>query len=207
MKRWQAPLVLAALVLAAACADTGALVSVDGVRPALTLTTVSVVCPDTIQVGQSAQCIHYAYDENNNFISGTTATWSTSTPSLISVSSSGLITGLAVGNASVQGTSGGVNGSRGVYVRPGLSISIDGPGPVRRYQTCSWFADATGGAYPYTYTWQVSSASGTAYGYEWNGYTISSIGFTLKVNVTDANGVKGSLSRYVSVSPSAPAYC
>jgi Bacterial Ig-like domain (group 2) len=205
MKKWQPVLALISLVLAGACADAGSLVSVEGVKPGLTLTAVSVVCPDTIMVGQTAQCIHYAYDQNNNFISGTTATWSTSTPSLISVSSSGSITGLAVGNASVQATSGGVTGSRGVYVKPGLSISLaDGPGLVQRYDTCTWRAGVSGGTGPYTYAWTATSASGSAYTYEWTGYTISSLGFTLKVTVTDANGVKGSQTRYITTSTSAP---
>lgn len=202
MRSWKASLALAAVVATAACADAGALTSADGSSPLLTLTTVSVVCPDTIMVGQTAQCIHYAYDENNNLISGTTASWSTSTPSLISVTSSGSITGLAVGNAVVQATSGGVTGSRNVYVKPGISVSLaDGPGQVRRYDTCTWRASASGGTWPYTYSWTPSTGGN---GYEWTGSTISSVGFTLKVTVTDANGVKATQSRYITVSTSAP---
>jgi hypothetical protein len=205
MRKWQAPLALLTVLFASACADSGTLATVRGVTPDLTLTTVTVVCPDTIMVGQTAQCIHYAYDENNNLISGTTATWSTSTPSLISVTSGGSITGLAVGNASVQATSGGVIGTRGVYVKPGLSISLaDGPGQVQRYDTCTWRAGVSGGTWPYTYAWTATSASGTANTYEWTGFTISSLGFTLKVKVTDANGVVGTQSRWITTSTSAP---
>lgn len=202
----KAPLALLALLATAACGDLdNALLSVDGVSPNLTITTVSVTCPDTIKVGQTAQCIHYAYDQNNNLVSGTTATWGTTTPSLISVSSTGSITGLAVGNAVVQATSGGVTGSRGVYVKPGLSISLaDGPGQVRRYDTCTWRASVSNGTWPYTYDWSATSASGTSYLYEWTGSTISSVGFTLTVEVTDANGVKATQSRWITTSTSAP---
>lgn len=204
MNRWNLSLALAALVAAAACSDAGTLVSLDGASPLLTITTVSVTCPDTIMVGQTAQCIHYAYDQNNNFVSGSTATWGTTTPSLISVTSGGSITGLAVGNATVQATSAGVTGSRNVYVKPGLSISLaDGPGEVQRYDTCTWRAAVFGGAGPYTYSWQVTSSVGSANTYEWTGYTISSAGFTLKVTVTDANGVTGIQTRYVTTNSSA----
>lgn len=206
MKIRRSPLAVLALVAAAACGDVeNALLSVDGIRPNLTITTVSVTCPDTIMVGQTAQCIHYAYDQNNSFVSGTTATWGTSTPSLISVSSGGSITGLAVGSASVQATSGGVTGYKSVYVKPGISISLaDGPGEVQRYDTCTWRAGVSGGAWPYSYSWSATSASGTAYTYEWTGFTISSLGFTLKVTVTDANGVKATQSRWITTSTSAP---
>lgn len=205
MKSWKAPLALLALVATAACSDAGALVSLDGASPLLTITTVSVTCPDTISVGQTAQCIHYAYDQNNNLVSGTSATWGTTTPSLISVSSTGSITGLAVGNAVVQATSGGVTGSRNVYVKPGISISLaDGPGQVRRYDTCMWRAAVSGGTWPYSYSWSATSASGSSYLYEWTGYTISSVGFTLSVTVTDANGVTATQNRWITTSTSAP---
>jgi hypothetical protein len=208
MKAWRFPLALVAVMAATACGDLNdALLSVDGVTPNLTITTVSVTCPDTISEGQTAQCIHYAYDQNNSFVSGTTATWGTTTPSLISVSSTGSITGLAVGNAVVQATTGGVTGSKNVYVKPGISISLaDGPGQVRRYDTCTWRAAVYGGTGPYTYSWSATSASGSSSLYEWTGYTISSLGFTLQVTVTDANGVTATQSRYITTSTSAP-YC
>lgn len=208
MRRWLSPLALLALAATTACSDLNdALLSPNGASPRLTVTTVSVVCPDTIKVGQSAQCVHYAYDQNNNLVSGTTATWSRTTPTLISVSSSGVITGLAVGNATVQATTGGVTGSRNVYVKPGLSISINGPSPVRRWQTCTWRAAVSNGTSPYTYTWSVDDGDGSGNGYEWTGYSISSGGLTLYVTVTDANGVTKTVSRFISVSTSAPSTC
>jgi hypothetical protein len=207
MKKLHALLAAVAAVALTGCGDTGKLLSVGEVSPLLTITTVSVTCPDTISVGQTAQCIHYAYDQNNNLVGGSTATWGTSTPSLVSVSSSGNVTGLAVGSAVVQATSGGVTGSKNVYVKPGISISLaDGPGQVRRYDTCMWRAAVSGGTWPYSYSWSASSASGSSYLYEWTGYTISSVGFTLQVTVTDANGVTATQSRYITTSTSAP-YC
>lgn len=207
MKRWKARCAPLAFVAAIACADAGGggLLSPDGANPRLTITTVSVTCPDTISVGQTAQCIHYAYDQNNSLVSGSTATWGTTTPSLISVSSTGSITGLAVGNAVVQATSGGVTGSHNVYVKPGLSITINGPGSVQRYATCTWWAGVSNGTWPYSYSWQaVSGGSGTASYDQWTGFTISSVGFTLKVTVTDANGIKATQSRFITTDTSAP---
>jgi hypothetical protein len=205
MKILRSTLAMLALLAAGSCGELeNALLSADGVKPNLTITTVSVTCPDTIMVGQTAQCIHYAYDQNNNLVSGTTATWSTTTPSLISVSSTGSITGLTVGSAVVRATSGGVVGQKSVYVKPGITISIDGPDPVQRYNTCTWYAGVFGGTSPYSYSWQVTSGVGSANTYQWTGYTINSLGFTLKVTVTDANGVKATQSRYVAVDVSAP---
>lgn len=195
---------LLALAVAAGCGDAGRLLSPDGAEPRFAVTRVTLTCPDTIAVGQSSQCQSYAYDENNNLVGTATFTYGTTTPSLITVNSStGAITGAGVGSAVVQSTSGGVTSSVDVYVKPGLSVSIDGPGEVQRWTDCEWRASVSGGTRPYTYDWSASGGAGTSYGYYWIGQSISA-SMTLQVTVTDANGVQKTVSRYIQTSPSAP---
>lgn len=171
--------------------------------PRLAITTVSVTCPDTISVGQTAQCVAYAYDQNNQLVSPASFTWSTTTPSLVSLSSTGQATGLAVGSAVVQATSAGVTGSRNVYVKPGLSVSLGGPSPVQRYTVCTWGALVYGGTPPYSYSWYKLGGTGTSYGYYWSGQLISTQ-MTLRVTVTDANGVQKVAERLIMASLDAP---
>jgi hypothetical protein len=115
----------------------------------------------------------------------------------------------AVGGANVQAASAGVNGSRVVSAPQTLTVSLaDGPGQVRRYQTCTWRAQASGGTAPYTYTWDAyPGATWTSYSYEFTGSTISSAGYTIEVTVTDANNQSATETRYIQVSTSAPSTC
>jgi hypothetical protein len=208
VRRIHRPLAIVAVIAAAACSgDSGRnpLAAPFG-PPHFTITTVTVTCPDTISEGQTAQCTAYPYDEFHSYVS-TTATWSTTTPSVLSVGSSGIVTGLATGNGVVQATAGGITGSKNVYVKPGLSLSIEGPSPVRRFDQCSWYVSVTGGTAPYAYSWSTLGlyASGPSDTYRFDGELVSG-GGTLSVTVTDANGVQKTTSRSISGSLSAP-YC
>ncbi len=124
-------------------------------------------------------------------------------PSLASLSSSGDAAEPAVGSTTAPATSGDAAASST------LSISLaDGPGQVRRYQTCTWRAQVSGGTAPYTYEWNAyPGADFTTYRYEFTGSTISSAGYTIEVTVTDANNVTATQTRYIQVSTSAPATC
>src|SRR5213082_1118731 len=67
----------AGLLAFAACSDAVRQpLSPDGHDPRMTITTSTVVCPDTVSVGQTAQCVAYFYDENHNLVSNATPTWS-----------------------------------------------------------------------------------------------------------------------------------
>jgi len=189
---------LATIPLAFACGEDRAPLNPENAKPHFVITQVTVTCPDTISAGQSSQCQAYAYDHNNNLVSNATITWGTTTPSLISVSGTGGITGLAVGSAVVQATADGVTTSRNVYVKPGLTVSISGPSLVRRfYDTCTWSASASGGTAPYTYSWDAQGGGGTESTRYWTGSVISA-SMTLTVTVTDFNGVQKSASKVVS---------
>jgi hypothetical protein len=101
----------------------------------------------------------------------------------------------------------GVASSDGVSMETalssGLTMVMDGPTLVRRWETCEYRAAASGGTHPYTYVWEADGGSGTSYGYYWHGYAISA-GMWVTVTATDANGLKGSKTMYVDTSPSAP---
>lgn len=124
-------------------------------------------------------------------------------PSLASLSSSGDASELAVASTAGPATSGDATGART------LTVSLaDGPSQVRRYQTCTWRAQASGGTGPYTYTWDAyPGATFTSYSYDFTGSTISSAGYTIEVTVTDANNATATQTRYIQVSTSAPATC
>jgi hypothetical protein len=201
MRMRRISLLLAAAAVLGACAESGdRLLSPQG--PRLTITTVPVTCPDTISVGQTANCQAYAYDENNNLVSTATFTWGTTTSTLITVGTSTTgtnpITGKAVGNAVVQATAGGVTTNRSVYVKPGLSVSINGRTLVKRfYDVCGWVAVVSGGTAPYTYAWDPQGGDGTVSANHFDGSVISA-SMNLYVTVTDANGVQKTVSKTVS---------
>lgn len=83
-----------------------------------------------------------------------------------------------------------------------LSASINGPGSVGNYTTCTYTTTVSGGTAPYSYSWGIAGASG---GYlslgsyntasvQATGYYYGSWGGTgsvyLYVTVTDANGLQ-----------------
>jgi hypothetical protein len=191
------------VLLAAACTgESGSRHAFSPTGPRLTITTSTVTCPDTVSVGQNAQCTAYFYDENHNLVS-TTPTWSSTNTSALTVNTTGLISGVGIGSATVQATAGGVTGTHSVYVKAGLTVSIGGPSPVRKFDTCDWIAYVSGGTAPYSYSWSVGSAAGTPTDDYWEGYLIGSEA-TFSVTVTDANGVQKTVSRNILGSPSAP---
>lgn len=197
----QRTLLVAAAALAAACTADSAMRSPT--HPRLVVTTGEVICPDTISVGQTAQCVAYFYDENHILISNATPTWGTTTSTLISVNTSGQATGLAVGSAVVQATYGGVSGSKGVYVNPGLSASISPPSTVRRFTSCTWFKSVTGGTKPYTYYWEDSNGNPSGTGTSYTA-TVVSAADDISLTITDANGVQLTVTKHVTASTTAP---
>jgi uncharacterized protein YjdB len=70
----------------------------------------------SIQVGQGTQATATLKDANGNTLTGRTITWSSSAPSVASVSSSGAVTALAAGSTQITATSEGQSGSATVTV-------------------------------------------------------------------------------------------
>jgi uncharacterized protein YjdB len=79
-----------------------------------------VVTPSSnpMVVGQTAQLTAELRDANGRVLAGRAVSWSTSAPSVASVSSTGLVTAIAPGNATITATSEGKSGTASVAVSP-----------------------------------------------------------------------------------------
>ena len=74
--------------------------------------------PASVQVGTTVQLTATPLDANGNPLGGRTVTWTTSASAVATVSTSGLVTGVAVGSATITATSEGKSGSSAVTVNP-----------------------------------------------------------------------------------------
>src|SRR5687768_14739011 len=110
-----------ALLGAAACSG-------DGGSEPLVVTTVSVsATPTQITVGGTAQAAAIVKDQNGNPLSGKTVSWVSLTPAVATVNATtGLITGVSAGTATIQGTADGVSGSATVIVIAAVSACNTG---------------------------------------------------------------------------------
>jgi hypothetical protein len=197
----------AAMALATtACGDSR---GVDGLTPTSPLFTgqtasVTVSCPTPMEAGTSGTCIAYGYDSNNLFTNSSTSSWSSSNTSVSTVTSGGGISAVGAGSATITAVIDGVSGTRIVtVVNPPPAVWIDGPSSVRPNTMCAWWAIASGGTTPYTYTWSGPS-SNASLGGEYYGTSPASGSFTVTVTVTDGANATATASRQVTVSPSAP---
>jgi glucose/arabinose dehydrogenase len=116
-------LVLAAGLLACGSDDGG-----GGTEPPppAAVASVTVTAPtSSIPVGQTVQLTATALDANGNPVAGQSFQWSTGDAAVATVSSSGLVTGVAEGQTPIQATTAGVSGTVTISVTAG-----PGPGPV-----------------------------------------------------------------------------
>jgi uncharacterized protein YjdB len=72
----------------------------------------------SVTVGQTVQLTATAYDANNNVLTGRVVTWASSNTGIATVSSSGVVTGVAAGSATITATSEGRSGTASVTVTP-----------------------------------------------------------------------------------------
>jgi uncharacterized protein YjdB len=81
---------------------------------------------DTIQVGTNVQLTVTLSDAAGNILSGRVVTWGSSNAAIASVSGSGLVSGLAVGSATITATSEGQSGSAVISVAniPVASVTV-----------------------------------------------------------------------------------
>jgi len=87
----------------------------------------------TTQVGQAVQLTATPKDANSNPLSGRTVTWSSDNVSVATVSSSGLVTGVSAGSATITATSEGKDGTSAITVvpaPPGASVVLVGAGDI-----------------------------------------------------------------------------
>ena len=110
--RFVAVSILSSIALSA-CGDEP-----TGMQPPPTVVSV-VVTPSgaTLEsIGATLQLSASAHDVIGTTISGKTFTWSSSDENTVAVSSSGLVTAMAVGSATVTATTDGVDGTAMIFV-------------------------------------------------------------------------------------------
>ena len=113
-QRLLTPIALAAMLAAGACKET--------VVKVLAVASVEVSgSSGPLMVGQSAQLNASPRDDRNTALTNRTITWSSSNPSVVSVSGSGLVQAAATGSATITASIEGVNGS--------LALSVNNPAP------------------------------------------------------------------------------
>jgi uncharacterized protein YjdB len=104
----------------------------------ITVTTVAVpiasvtVAPATVNllVGGTQQLTVTLRDGSGNVLTGRPVSWQSLTPGVASVSSSGLVTGLAGGSATIRATSEGVNGTAAITVTAPVASIVVSPATV-----------------------------------------------------------------------------
>jgi hypothetical protein len=101
---------LAALLLLA-CSDAGP-GNVNGVVQRIDVTPAEVI----LQPGQTQPLTARVYDSTNQLLPGTAVTWQSTNASVASVSGTGVVSGVAVGEAKIRASAGGRSGEATVVV-------------------------------------------------------------------------------------------
>lgn len=167
------------------------------------LTSISVSPnPASVYTGGTRQLTATGYDQYGATMSGLSFTWSSSNSSVASVSSSGLVSGVAVGSTSVTASASGRSGSATVNVTtPPLNASISGSQYVARHTSAQYTASTWGGTAPYTYEWRTRQGTASWWGSWQSWFSTGSTNYTyasinscgldrnqIEVRVTDAVG-------------------
>ena len=119
-------LALSGIVLAASCGGSETTATSGGhvTTPLLTVVNV-IVAPDTIILGESAQASAAGLDQNGVGFAIGAPVWSSLSPATASVSESGVINALAVGQATLVAMVAGRRGERTVTVIPPPIVRIE----------------------------------------------------------------------------------
>jgi uncharacterized protein YjdB len=86
------------------------------VVPVAVATVTSTVASTSLSPGQTTQATAVARDASGNLLTGRTVTWSSLNPTIATVSSSGLVTAVAAGSATIRATVETINGDVGLTV-------------------------------------------------------------------------------------------
>ncbi|HJU74822.1 MAG TPA: Ig-like domain-containing protein [Gemmatimonadaceae bacterium] len=122
------------LTFAAACGSdaTGSNNVVEGEVASVNVTPAT----SSIDVGGTVQLRATVLDGNGDEIQGKTVAWSTSASTIASVSSTGAVTGVSAGNATVTATADGRRGTASITVVPrGTSLGTISVNGTQQYQT------------------------------------------------------------------------
>ena len=86
------------------------------VDPTVATVTVTATVPTSFFVGETLQATSTARDASNNALTSFITTWTSSAPTVASVSTSGLITALTAGTTTITASSGGKTGTLNITV-------------------------------------------------------------------------------------------
>jgi hypothetical protein len=93
--------------------------SPTGQPPVAAVATVGVAAPTTtVNVGDNLQLVATTRDQSGATLNGHTVLWATSSSSVASVSTGGLVTGVSAGSATITATSEGKTGAVAITVTP-----------------------------------------------------------------------------------------
>ncbi|HEY4218676.1 MAG TPA: Ig-like domain-containing protein [Gemmatimonadaceae bacterium] len=93
-----------------AATDVGSTSTNTTTKPAVLTSLAVTLSASTLQVGQSTTASATGVDQNGAAISTGTVTWTSSNPTIASVTSAGAVTGLAAGTTNIVATAQGVTG-------------------------------------------------------------------------------------------------
>ncbi|MDO8501068.1 MAG: Ig-like domain-containing protein [Gemmatimonadaceae bacterium] len=116
--------ILFALLLGVACKGS------EPVSPPVTTTVMVTSTPSQITVNETAQASAIVKDQNGNALTGKSITWTSLNQAVATVSSTGVIKGVAAGSATIQGSVDGVTGSATVVVVAPVASCTAGPTTV-----------------------------------------------------------------------------
>jgi len=93
--------------------------------PSVTVASVTVNAPGrSIGVGNTAQLTAVAFDQTGAQLLGVTFQWSSSDKTIATVSSTGVVTGVAIGSARITALTGAVSGFVDVTVGPTMITQV-----------------------------------------------------------------------------------
>lgn len=161
-----------------------------------------------MQPGESLQAYWWATGPYGRMDNRSGVIWSSSNPSVASVSSAGLVTAHANGPATITATYQGVSGSAPVSVVPTYTPpqpSITGPTDVEEGYNCTWYADVQAtGTWLHYYWYQVVNGIDEPIIDNVNDNSLTHAPWfmmgdaTLKVRVVDARGNEGTATKEIS---------
>jgi uncharacterized protein YjdB len=116
------------MTVLSACGGGGGGGSTEPVR---TVTSVTVTSPtQTVKQGDTVQLTAVARDQFGAVIAGNAVTWSSSVPSVATVSSTGLLQALTGGTVVVTGTISGVSGTLALIITPRVTTTVTVSSPT-----------------------------------------------------------------------------
>jgi uncharacterized protein YjdB len=99
-------------------------VSVDAAAPAPVAAIVVTTNATTITIGQSTQAVAVLKDASGNILTGRTVTWASAATDLATVSSTGFISAIAAGSATITATSEGKTANATVVIQPAAPAPV-----------------------------------------------------------------------------------